>query len=45
MNKREVIWRIKSNKIDKKEAITLLSDFLVISKAEAKRIYEEEFGK
>ena len=44
MNRKEVIWLIKRNNHDKKTAIKLISDFLVITKEEAKKIYEEEFG-
>ena len=44
MNRKEVIWRIKRNKNSRKEAITLISDFLDITKEEAVKIYEEEFG-
>ena len=44
MNRKEVIWVIKRNNHDKKTAITLISDFLAISKQQAKCIYEEEFG-
>lgn len=43
MNREEVIWRIKRNKHKKHEAIRLISDFLVITREEAKKIYEEEF--
>lgn len=43
MNREEVIWMIKRNNHSKKTAITLISDFLVITKEEAKKIYEEEF--
>ena len=43
MNREEVIWRIKRNKNNKNEAIRLISDFLVITREEAKKIYEEEF--
>lgn len=43
MNRKEVIWLIKRNNHKKKTAITLISDFLVIDKKEAKKIYEEEF--
>lgn len=43
MNRKEVIWLIKRNNHNKKTAITLISDFLVITKEEAKKIYEEEF--
>ena len=42
MNREEVIWRIKRNKNNKHEAIRLISDFLVITREEAKKIYEEE---
>ena len=45
MNRKEVIWVIKRNNHDKRTAIKLISDFLVIKKEEAKKIYEEEFGK
>ena len=44
MNREEVIWIIKRNKHNKNEAIRLISDFLVITREEAKKIYEEEFG-
>ena len=44
MDRQEVIWLIKRNKNKKSEAITLIADFLVIRKAEAEKIYEEEFG-
>lgn len=43
MNRKEVIWLIKRNNHNKKTAIKLISDFLVITKEEAKKIYEEEF--
>jgi hypothetical protein len=42
MNKKEVIALIKRNKNTRKEAITLISDFLVISKEKAEKIYKEE---
>ena len=42
MNKEEIIFRIKRNKLSKREAIILLSDFLGIKKADATKIYEEE---
>lgn len=45
MELKEIISVIKRNNHDKKTAITLISDFLVIDKAEAKKIYEEEFEK
>lgn len=44
MNRKEIVWVIKRNKHRKRTAITLISDFLVITKEEAKKIYEEEFG-
>ena len=44
MNRKEVIWLIKRNRNSKREAITLISDFLVTTMEEAKQIYEEEFG-
>ena len=43
MNLEEVISLIKRNGNDKREAIVLLSDFLAISKKEAKEIYKKEF--
>ena len=43
MNRKEIIALIKRNKHKRKEAITLIADFLVIRKAEAEKIYEEEF--
>lgn len=42
LNKEEVIKLIKRNKNRYKEAITLLMDFLVISKEEAEKIYGDE---
>ena len=45
MELKEIISVIKRNNHDKKYAITLISDFLDISRAEAKKIYEEEFEK
>lgn len=44
MNRKEVIWLIKRNRNSKNEAIILISDFLVTTMEEAKKIYEEEFG-
>ena len=44
MNRKEVIWLIKRNNHNKKTAIKLISDFLDITKEEAVKIYEEEFG-
>ena len=43
MNRKEIIWVIKRNNHDKKTAITLILDFLAISKQQAECIYEEEF--
>ena len=43
MNKEEVIKLIKRNKNPRKEAITLIADFLVINKKQAEKIYAEEF--
>lgn len=43
MNRKEVIWMIKRNGNGRKEAIILISDFLVTTMEEAKKIYEEEF--
>ena len=43
MNRKEVIWLIKRNKNTKAEAIRLIADFLVISKEQAEKIYDEEF--
>lgn len=44
MNKKEIIALIKRNKNKKREAITLIADFLVITRRMAEQIYEEEFG-
>ena len=44
MNKEEVIWLIKRNRNTYKEAITLLMDFLIITKEEAEKIYNEELN-
>ena len=43
MNRKEVIRLIKRKNHNRKTAITLISDFLVIDKEEARRIYREEF--
>ena len=43
MDRQEVIWMIKRNRNKKSEAITLISDFLVISREKAEQIYREEF--
>ena len=45
MNKKEIIELIKKNGNKRKEAIILISDFLVISRKKAEKIYEEEFEK
>lgn len=42
LNKEEVIKLIKRNRNTRNEAITLLMDFLVITKEEAEQIYNEE---
>lgn len=44
MNRKEVIRLIKRNKNTRKEAIILISDFLVTTMEEAEKIYQEEFG-
>ena len=44
MNRKEIIWLIKRNRNSRKEAILLISDFLVTTMEEAEKIYEEEFG-
>ena len=44
MNRKEVIRLIKRNRNTRKEAIILISDFLVTTMEEAKKIYEEEVG-
>ena len=44
MNRKEVVWLIKRNGNIKREAIRLISDFLVTTKEEAKKIYDDEFG-
>ena len=43
MSRQEVISMIKRNGHSKKHAVILISDFLVKSREEATRIYEEEF--
>lgn len=43
MNRKEVIRLIKRNRNSRKEAIILISDFLVTTMEEAVKIYEEEF--
>ena len=42
MSKEELIRRIKRNRNPRHEAIRLISDFLVITRKEAIKIYEEE---
>ena len=44
MNRQEVIELIRRNKNTRREAITLISDFLAIPRKWAEKIYEEEFG-
>lgn len=44
MNRKEVIRLIKRNRNTRKEAIILISDFLVTTREEAEKIYQEEFG-
>lgn len=43
MDRKEVIFMIKRNNHTKCKAIIFISDFLDISRAEAEKIYEEEF--
>ena len=43
MNREEVIQLIKRNGNSKHDAIILIADFLVTTREEAKKIYEEEF--
>lgn len=43
MNRKEVIQLIKRNRNRRKEAIILISDFLVTTMKEAEKIYQEEF--
>lgn len=43
MNKDEILSLIKREKIDRRKAIVLISDFLVKSKKEAEEIYNEAF--
>ena len=42
MNETEVIRLIKRNRNTKKEAITLLMDFLLLSKEQAEILYKKE---
>ena len=44
MNRQEKIALIRRNKNTKREAIVLIADFLVKTRKEAEKIYEEEFG-
>ena len=44
MDREELFYRIRKNKNKKKEAIVLISDFLVTTREEAEKIYQEEFG-
>ena len=44
MNRQEIIALIRRNKNTKREAIVLIADFLVKTRKEAEKIYEEEFG-
>ena len=44
MNRKEIVWLIKRNRNSRKEAIILISDFLVTTMEEAEKIYQEEFG-
>ena len=43
MNKKEVLAMIRRNKNKRNQAIILISDFLVISRKKAEKIYQEEF--
>ena len=43
MNRKEIVWLIKRNRNTRKEAIILISDFLVTTMEEAEKIYQEEF--
>lgn len=42
LDKEELIFRIKRNKLRRREAIVLISDFLCISYQKAEEIYENE---
>ena len=44
MTRKEVIAMIRRNKHSKKKAIVFIADFLMITKKEARKIYDEEFG-
>lgn len=45
MSKKEIFEMIKRNKHEKSKAVIYLSDFLMITKEEAEKIYDEEFCK
>ena len=45
MNETEVIRLIKRNRNTKKEAITLLMDFLLLSKEQAEILYKKEIER
>lgn len=45
LNKEEVIKLIKRNRNTKKEAITLLMDFLLLSKEQAENLYKKEIER
>ena len=45
MNKQEIITLIRRNQNSRKEAITLIADFLVTDTKTAEKIYIEEFEK
>lgn len=45
MSEREVIKLIKRNRNTKKEAITLLMDFLLLSKEQAENLYAKEIER
>lgn len=44
MTREEVISMIRRNRHSKKKAIVFIADFLMTTKREARKIYEEEFG-
>ena len=43
MDEQEIISRIRINKIPKRKAIILISDFLSLNRKEAKEVYEWYF--
>ena len=45
MNRKEIISVIKRNQHKKRTAIRLISDFLMITREEAEKIYVEEFER